>query len=134
MPKKFNLTSLAKEDLRDIWNYTVETWNEAQADKYLAELYSRFEWLLKNPELGLNRDEVKEGYKSYFQGGHTIFFRETNGDIDILGIPHQSEDIEKHLELDKPQLSYKDRLDQFLNITQDELPDKQLTKDFDIDE
>ncbi len=46
MPKKFNLTSSAKEDLREIWNYTIEIWDEAQADKYFAELYNRFQWLV----------------------------------------------------------------------------------------
>jgi len=44
------------------------------------------------------RDEVKEGYQSYFQGSHTIFYREIGEDIEILGIPHQNEDIELHVE------------------------------------
>jgi toxin ParE1/3/4 len=31
---KYKFTKKAVKDLSDIWNYTVDTWSENQADKY----------------------------------------------------------------------------------------------------
>ena len=93
----FILSKEAKKDIDDIWDYTFDNWGELQADKYTTELENRFEWLTENPHLGEKRDEVKEGYLSYFQGSHTIFYRQTKDGIEILGIPHQNEDVIQHL-------------------------------------
>lgn len=35
---KYRLTPSAKSDLIEIWNYTVETWGEKQAEKYLQDI------------------------------------------------------------------------------------------------
>ena len=94
---KFSLTSLAKADLLDIGIYTIETWGESQKDKYLAELDGRFQWLSDNPMLGRSRDDVKKSYRSFTEGSHVIFYRVTGGDIEIIGVPHQSMDVEQHL-------------------------------------
>ena len=37
------LSKKAQEDLVDIWDYTVETWSEKQADEYFRNLISAFE-------------------------------------------------------------------------------------------
>jgi len=97
---KYELTLLAENDLENIFDYTIDQWGEQQATDYTNKLFKRFEWLAENSNLGKKRDEVSEGYLSYFEESHTIFFRETNGGIEILGIPHQSEDIEHHFEID----------------------------------
>jgi toxin ParE1/3/4 len=34
----YRLTPAAKSDLLGIWNYTVETWGENQAEKYLLDI------------------------------------------------------------------------------------------------
>ncbi len=41
MPAPYDLTPAAKADIRSIWLYTVETWGEEQADRYLAALDAR---------------------------------------------------------------------------------------------
>jgi len=38
MPAAYDLTPAAKQDLREIWLYTVEQWGEAQADRYTGRL------------------------------------------------------------------------------------------------
>jgi plasmid stabilization system protein ParE len=42
MPARFDLTPSAKADIRSIWLYTVETWGEEQADRYIEALDARF--------------------------------------------------------------------------------------------
>lgn len=32
----------AQIDLEDIWRYTLDNWGEAQADRYLGELFAAF--------------------------------------------------------------------------------------------
>lgn len=118
--KIYRPSALAEFDIEEIFDYTINEYGQNQADRYTAELYSRFQWLADNLKIGLNRDEVKEGYRSYFQGSHTIFFRETIEGIEIIGIPHQSEDIEQNFDLDSMNPSYKDLLDQHTNMTLDE--------------
>jgi len=99
MPK-FELSPEAENDFEYIGRTTQEKWGVKQRNKYLNEMDNRFQWLADNPKLGLNRDEIKKGYLSYFQGKHTIFYRETMAGIEIIGISHQSEDIEQHFEID----------------------------------
>ena len=64
-----------------------------QADQYIRALLSRFSWLTENPLLGKQRDDVKPAYYSFPEGMHLIFYKLTNGGIDIIGIPHQRMDI-----------------------------------------
>ena len=90
---RFNLTLRAKEDLRGIWNYTLEAWNEAQADAYLTDLYERFGWLADDPQLGKHRREVCEGYYCFPQGSHLGFYLIRDTEIDIIGVPHKEMDI-----------------------------------------
>ncbi len=83
-------SELARKDLDEIYESSLMRWGVEQTNKYMDDLESRIEWLLSNPELGLNRDEVKDSYKSYFQGKHTIFFRKTDKGIEIIGISQRT--------------------------------------------
>jgi toxin ParE1/3/4 len=89
----FNLTLRGKIDLHSIWDYTFDTWGEAQADKYITKLYSRFSWLADNPEIGKHRVDIKEGYYCYLQDSHLIFYTIDQGNINIIGVPHKAMDI-----------------------------------------
>lgn len=98
MPNRFNITPRAKTDLNSIWLYTLETWNEAQADKYVAEIYGRFAWLAKQPQLGKHRPDIEEGYYFFPQAQHLIVYLIHNDCIDIIGVPHRNMDIDNFFE------------------------------------
>ena len=100
MPK-FKLSPAARADLKNIGQHTKEKWGINQRNRYLAGLDDRFQWLADNPMLGRSRDEVKEGYRSFNEGSHAIFYRVAGSDIEIVGIPHQSMDVEQHLSMEK---------------------------------
>lgn len=91
--KNFNLTPQAKEDLRSIWNYRLNAWNEEQADSYLAAIYERFSWLAKRPNVGKLRTDICEGYYYFPQGSHLVFYLINKPCIDIIGIPHKDMDV-----------------------------------------
>lgn len=90
---KANLTLRAREDLRGIWRYSARTWNEAQADAYVTQLYDRCGWLAQKPRTGQHRPDIGEGYYCFTQGRHLIFYLIRKGGIDVIGIPHKAMDI-----------------------------------------
>ena len=94
---KYILRELAEQDLEEIWLYTFNQWNIEQADLYVKSIMSRFDWLTGQPGIGKQRDDVRAGYFSFPQGEHIIFYKITDGVVDIIGIPHQSMDIVSHL-------------------------------------
>jgi toxin ParE1/3/4 len=91
------LSESAQQDIISIRNYTTDIWGQAQTSKYLTQLQQRLEWLANNPALGKLRNEVKEGYLSFPEGRHIIFYRVAACGIEVMGVIHQSEDIDTHL-------------------------------------
>ena len=91
------LRKLAVDDLEAIWVFTVEQWGVEQAEGYLTSLFSCFEDLAENPQLGRQRDEVKASYRSFPQGRHVVFYLVVPAGIEVIDIVHQSADVETSL-------------------------------------
>ena len=49
------------------------------------------------------RTDVSDGYRCLPEGKHLIFYRVDNDVVYILGVPHASMDLDKHLEREKDQ-------------------------------
>ena len=94
---KYHLTNKAVEDLSDIWEYTVDTWSERQADDYYNMLIASFQKITENPQLfGLKYEEIAEGLHGYRANKHIIFYRIlADEDILIIRVLHQRMDL-KH--------------------------------------
>ncbi len=93
----YRLREQAKADIAAIWQYTAIHWGTKQADKYYRDIISCFEELAENPRLGIPRNEIKPGYRSFPQGSHIIFYVIDDTEIEIISIPHQREDFETRL-------------------------------------
>jgi len=93
----YALRELAVADLEAIWVYTAEQWGVEQAERYLKSLFACFEDLAENPQLGRQRDEVRAGYRSFPQGRHVVFCMVLPAGVEVIGIVHQSTDVDKHL-------------------------------------
>ena len=91
--RKFRVTKRAKEDLVGIGRYTERVWGKKQRDKYLGEMDACFNWLAQDAKLGRHRPEIHDGYFSFPQGSHVVFYMIGEDFIDIIGIPHKSMDI-----------------------------------------
>ncbi|WP_102796937.1 type II toxin-antitoxin system RelE/ParE family toxin [Bowmanella denitrificans] len=98
MANSFQITPRAKGDLYDAWLYTLETWGEHQADTYIQALFSRFAWLAEQPSAGRHRTDIAKGYYCFAQGQHLVFYQILQTDIAIIGVPHQSMDIEHYFD------------------------------------
>jgi toxin ParE1/3/4 len=90
---KYRITPRAQDDLKNIGRYTQQHWGEAQRNAYLKNLENRFDWLAESPSLGRHRTDVAEGYYSFPEGQHIVFYLLNSDCIDIIGIPHKDMDI-----------------------------------------
>ena len=88
------LSPEAISDLQDIYLFTVDEWGEAQAEKYLNEIYVVFERLVQNAGIGRLRAELGEELRSIPTGAHVIFFHPLQSDVAIVRVLHGARDVE----------------------------------------
>jgi len=86
------ITPRAREDLKNIGRYTEQTWGKPQRNLYLKRLETRFKWLAVSPLLGRHRREICEGYYSFPEGQHVVFYLIGSETINIIGTPHKDMD------------------------------------------
>lgn len=98
----FQLTELAKQDLRSIGRYTQTTWGREQRNTYLAKIDAAFNLLADEPQLGKSCDDLRVGYRKYPVGKHLIFYRQSADRIEIIRILHQRMDIEARFDDQQP--------------------------------
>lgn len=95
---KYHLTNKAVDDLSEIWDYTIETWSEMQAEKYYDLLMASCDDLANNPELGRNYDIVTKGILGLKSGEHIIFYSIiSQNEIEITRILHGMMDLKSKL-------------------------------------
>lgn len=91
--RKYRVTPAARDDLINIGRYTLIKWGKVQRNLYLKKLEARFEWLASNSLSGKHRTDIKEGFYSFPQGEHLVFYIIQPEGIAIIGIPHKEMDI-----------------------------------------
>jgi len=95
---KFYLTNKAVEDLGDIWNYTVETWSENQAEIYYSLLIDSCQELADKPNQGKSYEVIERNVLGFKTGQHIIFYRiVTEKEIEVVRILHGMMDMKNHL-------------------------------------
>ncbi|MCD6526500.1 MAG: type II toxin-antitoxin system RelE/ParE family toxin [Desulfuromonas sp.] len=94
----FSLTGTAKNDLKDIARYTQKRWGRDQRNNYLKMLDDSFHLLARNPIIGRDCRDIKDGYRSFPTGNHVIFYHKTSKtQIEIVRVLHEVMDIDTHL-------------------------------------
>jgi toxin ParE1/3/4 len=91
--RNYRVTLAARNDLNNIGRYTLLKWGKAQRNIYLKNLETRFAWLADHPLLGKHRTDINEGFYSFPQSEHLVFYMMQPEGIDIIGIPHKEMDI-----------------------------------------
>ena len=79
----------AEADLLSIGDYTLRTWGEDQAFRYLDALEASCQMLAENPALGRACDNIRPGLRRMEHGRHVLFYRQVAGGILISRILHQ---------------------------------------------
>jgi toxin ParE1/3/4 len=80
----------AENDLLEISLYTLFTWSEKQAEKYLNNLHECAQMLANSPLLGRPCEHIRTGLHRFEKGRHVIFYRRNPSGILVVRILHQS--------------------------------------------
>jgi toxin ParE1/3/4 len=86
---KLRISPLAEADFYSIGIYTLRTWGEAQADRYLNGIDDCCRLLADNPGLGRSCDQIRPGLHRMEHGKHVVFYRPEAGGILVCRILHQ---------------------------------------------
>ena len=87
----------AISDLDSIFDYTAKRWDRDQAATYLGSFDAIFDSLLTNPARGTIVETRRYAYRRLAHRSHAIYFRETNSQLIIARVLHQSMDADRHL-------------------------------------
>lgn len=94
----YRLTKKAVEDLTHIWNYTVDTWSENQADHYFYMLIDSCQSISDGRVVGKQYEDIYTGLLGKTAGKHIIFYRMINPDVvEIVRILHERMDLKKRI-------------------------------------
>ena len=91
------LSRLARRDLEEIRQYTVETWGREQWLTYYRGLVRTFEGIVANPGGGRDRNLFAPGLRSVDYSRHVVFFARIAAAGDeavILRIVHQRRNMQ----------------------------------------
>jgi toxin ParE1/3/4 len=76
----------AKDNLRDIYAYGVETWGVAQADDYYGDLCAKIDLIGEQPYMYPTVDYIRPGYRRSVYGGHSIYYRIGEDVVEIVAV------------------------------------------------
>ena len=94
---RYALSPQAQQSLKNIRAYSKKTFGEKQTRLYLQQLRDRMSTLADNPDSGKQRDDIKSGYHSYYEGSHAIYYRIRDTYIEVIDVLHQRMDPARHL-------------------------------------
>ncbi len=99
MSGTYKLSPETERSLEEIEDYTARRWGEAQAERYLRDIFAAFAALANEPGLGRRRADIPEPYLVYSVGSHLIIYRDNRntGWVEILNILHPSMNIEQRM-------------------------------------
>ena len=91
----YKLTEAAKKDLRGISAYTRKTWGNKQEKAYRETIRASLRLIAETPKIGLKRDELAEGLRSFPVGNHIAYYVEGKDKIVVARILHPAMDREE---------------------------------------
>lgn len=95
----YTLTKKAVLDLSAIWDYTVETWSEKQADNYYFMLLDTCQDLANGKVSGKIYPEMNTEISGFRAGQHLLFYRKINHDkVEIVRILHTQMDLKNRIQ------------------------------------
>ncbi|MDN3654518.1 type II toxin-antitoxin system RelE/ParE family toxin [Ferruginibacter paludis] len=93
------LSNKAVQDLSAIWEYTVDTWSERQADKYYFMLLESCQELADGTVRGKNYPEIDIEIFGFIAGQHVLFYRKLSAaKIEIVRILHGRMDLKHRIQ------------------------------------
>jgi toxin ParE1/3/4 len=83
----------SKRGLRDVWRYYERVASPEIADKLLREIDEAGQRLIDEALMWRARDEVMPGLRSVLAHPYTIFYRVSDGVVEIVRVLHERRDF-----------------------------------------
>lgn len=94
------ISSVALNDLENIFQYTLIHWSLQQANHYYRLIIQEFERMTLNFESGTELNHIKLGYRLFRVKAHFIIGRKSEDEcIEIIRILHRRMDLGHQLEI-----------------------------------
>ena len=90
----YYLTRRAASDLREIYQYSVDTWEEVVADTYMDTLFFSLQRIASNPDIGKKRQKRAAPYLMAPVAKHFAVYESIENGIIVVTILHGRRDIE----------------------------------------
>ncbi|WP_442506734.1 type II toxin-antitoxin system RelE/ParE family toxin [Novipirellula sp. SH528] len=84
MPR-LRYSSQSKDDLKQIARFIAKDKPDA-ARQWVSKIREKCQLASQHPEIGDERPELGEGIRSTYLGSYVIFFRRSNGFVDIVRV------------------------------------------------
>ena len=93
----------AQNDLKEIYKYGRRNWSSAKSESYLNEIKNQMWMLTQQPLMGIDRSELLKESRSLMINRHTLFYRVTADNVEIIRVLHNRQDPSR------PRLRNRDR-------------------------
>lgn len=97
MTRGYVLSQESDNDIENIFEYGEFKFGTAQAIEYLIGMTNHLEAIAKNPDIGIERKEIKDALFSFPYKSHVIFYRKMSGYVRIIRILYGGRDLIKIL-------------------------------------
>lgn len=86
----------AQNDLKEIYKYGRRNWSSAKSESYLNEIKNQMWMLTQQPLMGIDRSELLKESRSLMINRHTLFYRVTADNVEIIRVLHNRQDPSRH--------------------------------------
>ncbi|MBO3457569.1 type II toxin-antitoxin system RelE/ParE family toxin [Aetokthonos hydrillicola Thurmond2011] len=88
------ITPTASRDIENIMDYLAEKVSVEMAERFLEKINSKFQLLVKFPQIGSRRDELYPNLRSVTLEDYLIFYRLVPGGIEVMRVVGGYRDLE----------------------------------------
>lgn len=96
-PHQLVIAPAAINDLKDIYQYGLRQWGQAQSESYLTTIKNQFWLLTQQPLMGTERNELLPEARNLPIESHILFYRVTVNTVEIIRVLHGRQDPQRHL-------------------------------------
>jgi toxin ParE1/3/4 len=83
----------AEADLEAIADYSTAKWGDAQAKRYIADIYHQIESVADMPGIGSSVFSLPPEYRKVRSGRHRVIYRHEAPTLIVIRIVHEREDV-----------------------------------------
>ena len=95
--RRLRINPEARDDIRDVLQYTLQTWGRGQRDRYQALLLHALQEIAEFPNIGQLRDDLGQEYRSRLVEQHVVYYRVEPKAIRVIRVLHVRRDAPREL-------------------------------------